>query len=120
MKNLFLTLAISSLGLFSNAQTEGPRGPKMDPKIQTDRMAFDLGLNDEQKSKVLSINTDVSTKMQALRKSQTEGTSRQDEIIKIEQEKDSALKGVLTDIQYKKYAQMRADARKQRQSQQTQ
>jgi len=94
MKKLLLILAISTLVYLprSTAQ-QGPYiGPLPDPKAQTEKMAADLHLNDDQKAKVLAINAKKQN----------------------EQDWDAALKAVLTKDQFNKFTQLREDARKQR------
>jgi len=117
MKKIILTFLVASITLISNAQQNGQKGQRMDPKAQTEKMASDLGLNDDQKSKVLTVNTDASTKRQALRSNESDPSNRRADMKKIETDRDGALKGILTDDQYKKYVQMREDERKQRQAQ---
>jgi hypothetical protein len=115
MKKYFLALAVGSFVLLSgvHAQQQGGR-PKMDPQAQTDKMVTDLGLNDDQKAKVLAVNTDASKKMEAIPASEDKEARRTDRK-KIEADRDAALKGILTPDQFAKYTQMREDARKQHQ-----
>lgn len=122
MKKYVIVLAASIASFAMNAQNnpQGPGGPRqrMDPQQQgtrmTDKMTKDLGLSDDQKAKVLPINTDAAQKMQDLRAKGGQGVNMRDERAKIEQDKDAKLKGVLTDAQYQKYVQMREEAQQKR------
>ncbi len=117
MKKYFLALAFGSFVLLSGAyaQQAGAR-PKMDPQAQTDKMSTELGLNDDQKAKVLTLNTDVSKKMEALKASGEDKDAQKADRKKIEADKDASLKGILTPDQFAKYTQMREEARKQHQA----
>jgi hypothetical protein len=115
MRKLILTLAISTSTFVSISNAQGPYiGSMPDPGAQTDKMAADLGLNSDQKAKVLAINTDAADKVKALKANQADRSAGKEVRKQIEQERDTALKAVLTDDQYKKYTQLRDDAKRQR------
>src|ERR1017187_229943 len=116
MKKLILTAAIFTLSLLSYAQAQGPGERKFenDPKTQTEKMTADLGLTDAQKTQVLIINNDAANKKKAMRANQTEGVDKHEGMKKIESDRETALKGILTEEQFKKYIKIREDARKQR------
>ncbi|MCC6690623.1 MAG: hypothetical protein IT235_03740 [Bacteroidia bacterium] len=75
MKKLIILLSMVSLPLISSAQSQQAQMQGQtqaqksapDPKMQTERMAKRLGLSEDQKAKVLVINTDVDQKLQALK-----------------------------------------------------
>jgi hypothetical protein len=120
MKKYIITLAISSAVVMGNAQTNQGGWQKPDPQAQTDKMAENFGLSADQKTKVLAVNTDAAQKMQALSANNNDRESMRGERKKIEQEKESKLKEILTDEQFKKYMAKKEEMKQQRQQRQGQ
>src|ERR1035437_9614431 len=100
MKKYIVALVISSVVflavLLGNilAQFDGKK--RMTPQEQTDKMTIDLGLNEDQKAKVSSVNTDASKKMETLRSNGEEKDAMKAGRKKIEDAKEDSLKGILT------------------------
>ena len=121
MKKFVIAIVLSSAIYMLNAQTNpadaqsGPR-QKQDPKVQTDKMTKFLGLSDDQKSKVLEVNTDANQKIQALSEKKSKGENVRGERKKIEQEREDKLKGILTVDQFNKFIE-RKTAMKQKHQQ---
>jgi len=119
MKKIFLASITGAIALFSNATTIGSKSvqagqtaqsqKKYDPKEQTDKMAKSLDLSEEQKTKVLAILTDVSQKKEALRTKMGDTAKNSADWKTLDQDKETRLKTVLTDEQYKKHMQMKDD-----------
>lgn len=106
MKKYIITLAIGSIVFMSTIQAQaqpGARPAKMDSQAQTEKMATDLGLNADQKAKVLALNQDTEKKMEANRSSGAEKDTQKAEGKKIREAKQAALKDILTPDQLKKH-----------------
>jgi hypothetical protein len=88
----------------------------MDPQAQTDKMTADLGLNADQKAKVLALNQDTEKKMEANRSSGADKDAQKAEGRKIREAKEASLKDILTPDQFTKHKQMEADAKAARQA----
>ena len=107
MKKYILALAIGSIVFMSAAMAQQPGGkPKMDPQAQTEKMAADLGLNADQKAKVLALNTDAEKKMEANRSSGADKETQKAEGKKIREARAASLKEILTPEQLKKHQDM--------------
>ena len=84
----------------------GDFDPKEMAKRQTDELTEVLDLNKEQQKKVLLINTESGEKMAKMREKMSDGgdrTAMREEMTKIRDIQNKALKDVLTEEQYKKY-----------------
>ena len=114
MKKYIVALAIGSVAFMSNVQAQSGK-QRMTPQEQTDKMTTDLGLNDDQKAKVLAVNTDASKKMETLKASGEDKDAMKADRKKIEDAKEASLKGILTADQFKKYQQERAEAKQSHQ-----
>ena len=79
------------------------RSPKERAERQTEALATNLKLSDEQRAKVHSINLATAEKFQA------EGTQNKEEMRKLRAEKDDQLKAVFSDQQYQQYAKLKAE-----------
>lgn len=125
MKKYILTLAIASAAIFAQAQNstqptspEAPRQHKHhDPNERathlTERMAKELNLTDDQKAKVMTINLEAAKKNEALR-SGGKDTTKRGEHQKIEQERETKLKGVLTSEQFQKFLTKKEEMKQKR------
>ncbi len=122
-----MIVSIASLmAVYSNANTssktvvqttqENQAQHKFDPQAETDKMATNLGLSEDQKSKVLTILTDVGQKKEDLRTRLGDNAKNSSDWKAMEQDKDNRLKAVLTDAQYKKHLQMKNDMKQKNQS----
>lgn len=105
MKKYIIALAIGSIVLTTAIQAQGQAGPrpKMDAQAQTDKMATDLGLDADQKTKVLALNQDAEKKMEANRSSGADKNIQKAEGKKIREAKEASLKNILTPDQLKKH-----------------
>lgn len=84
----------------------------------TERMNTELGLTEDQRTKVLVINTEAAEKLEALKANKDNaGLNMREERKKTEDEKDSKLKAVLTDDQFRKYTQIKQEAEQKRREQ---
>jgi hypothetical protein len=117
MKKYILALAIGSVVFMSAAMAQSAATaarPKMDPQAQTDKMAADLGLNADQKAKVLALNQDAEKKMEANRSSGADKDTQKAEGKKIRAQKEESLKAILTPDQFAKHQQAEADMKAKR------
>jgi hypothetical protein len=114
MKKYIFAFTMGSFLFLSNIQAQSGTRPKMDPQTMTDKMATDLGLNNDQKAKVLTLNTEVIKKMQAMRSSGEDKDAMHADRKKIQQDRETSLKDILTPDQFKKYQDERAAARANR------
>ena len=97
----------------------------MDPeemaKRNTDAMKERLELNDDQLKKVEAINLETSKKMSEVFASASGSReAMREEMMAIDEEKDEALKPILTEDQWKEYEKMKeeqAERRRQRMNQ---
>lgn len=84
----------------------GDFDPKEMAKRQTDELTEVLELNKEQQKKVLVINTESGEKMAQMREKMMAGGDRngmREEMTKIRDIQNKAMKEILTEEQYKKY-----------------
>ncbi|WP_026956275.1 Spy/CpxP family protein refolding chaperone [Algoriphagus vanfongensis] len=122
MKKWMLTTALLvfvELGAFA----QGPRSkdrpdPETRAKMMTDRMAEQLGLNEDQKAKILAINLEYAKKREAEmeeRKAEQEARKAQMEAMKAEmKEQDSKISDVLTEEQKAKWTEIKDNSRDRR------
>lgn len=83
----------------------------------TDKMAADLGLNEDQKTKVADINKKYGAEAEELRADRkAEKDVRRAEAQKRAEARDQELKAVLTDEQYTKHLEMKAAQKEKRQA----
>jgi Spy/CpxP family protein refolding chaperone len=113
MKKLSLIVAVALGALVAcsvaMAQDAAPKKGKgsMSPEQQLEKMSTTLNLTDDQKPKVKALLEDTATKLKALAPEDRHTKGRE---ILAEQKK--ALKGILTDEQFKKYEDTMANAKK--------
>ncbi|WP_343671101.1 hypothetical protein [Chitinophaga sp.] len=72
-------------------------------KTMTDSMQVHLSLNDDQYKKVYDINTQFLTKMAGIKQAGGGKLAKLQQFKAADQERDAALKPVLTDDQFKKF-----------------
>jgi len=116
MKKYIIAVAISSAVMMSDAQTNQAAKSKPDPKVQTERIAKNLGLTDDQKAKVLIVNTDADQKMEALSANKVAGEKMRGERKTIGKEREDKLKGILTADQFTKYMAKKEEMKQKRQA----
>ena len=115
-KNILLVIGLF-ISMMTFAQPPGPPGGQMDPaemaKKQTKEMVEDLGLDEEQATKVEAVNTKFAEKMQEMFKSgggpggsDEEREAMHKKMDTLHSDKDADLKEILTEEQYKKYQEI--------------
>lgn len=82
-------------------------------KNLTDSMKLKLALTDAQYTKVYTINGDFAAKLKAVKDSKDDKEVKKDKAKVINKEWADALKGVLTDAQYKKFDEEKKHEKKQ-------
>ncbi len=100
----------------ANQPKQGKQGEKRGPAIQerVDRMAEELKLTDEQKTKVKAVFEEQSKKQQELRSESTlTPEQRREKAQSMREEANKKMKGILTPEQYTKYEKRAAEMRKQ-------
>ena len=113
MKKYIIALSIGLTSFVMNAQN-GQGDHKPDPQKQTAKMTTELGLSDDQKTKVLALNTEEAQKIETLRANNTDKKTFRAEKQKVEQDRETKLKVILTDDQFKKFLQVRAEQKEKR------
>ena len=81
--------------------------PEERAKMMTDKMKTELTLTDDQYQKVQAINLDFATKSKDLRKDGADKGSWAEKMKPLDEERTTALKGVLTPDQFTKYESMK-------------
>lgn len=81
--------------------------PEERAKMMSDKMKTELALTDEQYQKVQTINLDFATKSSDLRKEGGDKSSWAEKMKPLDDERTTALKGVLTPDQFSKYETMK-------------
>ena len=74
--------------------------------VQTERMAKELGLNAEQKAKILEVNTHVETQLENIRQAGPSASPERNNVTI--QHRDEKYKSILTAEQYSRYESSRA------------
>ncbi|RZJ62654.1 MAG: hypothetical protein EOO45_22345 [Flavobacterium sp.] len=96
--------AIMLIMLFSSAATAQEKDKATEgAKVVTTQMKSKLGLNDSQYTKVMDVNKIFLQKASETEKGTTNATEKTKKIKTLNDERDSKLKSVLTDAQYKTY-----------------
>lgn len=105
MLNVLLVGAALVLGMTTaTAQEKTKKTPEQRAQMHTNKMAKELSLTDEQKEKVLVLNTGIAQKNDAIRNDANMTPELKKESLKGNREaRDSHLKTILTDEQYKLY-----------------
>ncbi|MGC4055782.1 MAG: hypothetical protein QM757_43760 [Paludibaculum sp.] len=81
---------------------------------QAQRMAQELGLNDDQKAKIQPILAEEAGKLKALRADTTlSNRDRRQKMLALRDDYDKQLKPILTEDQFKKMQELRAERRQQ-------
>lgn len=127
MKTYIIAIAIGISAGMLNAQTTSTQPAttqtpstqatphKQDPQRQTERIAKQLALSEDQKSKILVVNTDEAQKMEGLagkaRKEYAEGRKG------IEQDRENRFREILTAEQFQKFMQHKEERKQQRKDQ---
>lgn len=111
---IILFLFTFFLALIANAQ-RGNMDPEEMAKRNTDAMKERLELNDDQLKKVEAINLETSKKMSEVFASASGSReAMREEMMAIDEEKDEALKPILTEDQWKEYEKMKEEQAEQR------
>ncbi|MFT3748872.1 MAG: hypothetical protein QM768_11165 [Agriterribacter sp.] len=83
--------------------------PEEKAKMMSDKMKTTLTLTDEQYQKVQAINLDFATKTKDIKKDGTDKNSWIEKVKPLEEERTTALKGVLTPEQFTKYESLKEE-----------
>lgn len=91
--------------IFAQGGGYGKRTPEEIAQMRTERMAENLGLNDEQKAAVLKVNLNAAQKMK--------GTNRMDRAAyeTMQKENEEQFKKILTNDQFEKFKTMQQERR---------
>lgn len=81
--------------------------PEEKAKMISDKMKTELALTDEQYQKVQVINLDFATKSKDIKKEGTDKSAWAEKIKPLDEERTTALKGILTPEQFAKYESMK-------------
>lgn len=105
MKKLMFSMALTALlAGTATAQDARMNAPADRARVQTERMVKDLGLSDEQKTKVEAINLKYAEKAQALRaERKAEPGEHKGEGKELMAERENEMKSVLTPEQFEKW-----------------
>lgn len=121
MKITFKILALTFLLCAAFLNAEAQRGdwnsdPEQRAEQQTARMKEQLSLSDKQAEKVKAINLKYANKMKETRDANTgdDWQAMRETIMKLRQEQDEELKGVLTTEQFENWQKIREEQRQQR------
>lgn len=105
MKSILIAGTIFLSTITAIAQEKEP-SIEQEAKAQTEQIASQLKLTDEQKSKVYTLNEGLAQKNQAIKNNPKMTDEQKKEILaKNEQARLHHLKNILTEEQYKKYTQ---------------
>ena len=120
MKTTFksLLLAATLLPFAAQAQEENMDKPDRGERAQqrTEAMAKELGLNDEQATKLKAMNERYAEEMRTMRPTEEERKAKREKMKDIDTRRNVELKALLTEEQYAKMMelrQQRMDARKE-------
>ncbi|MBN8785866.1 MAG: hypothetical protein J0I84_02120 [Terrimonas sp.] len=83
--------------------------PEEKAKMMSDKMKTALTLTDEQYQKVQAINLDFATKSKDIKKDGADRSAWMEKIKPLEEERNTALKGVLTPEQFTKYESLKEE-----------
>jgi len=117
MKRIIVML-LALVPLFAFAQ-KGQSKKSVDERVeaQTERMAKDLQLSEEQKAQVTAINKKYADQAKELKaEKQAEQQVRREEAKQIADAREEELKAVLTEAQYAQHLEMKADKQEKRQA----
>ena len=104
MKKLLVSTFMLALATISISQTD--MLSKINPQKEVDNLAKELNLNEDQKAKTLKVITDASTKLEALKAKKEAPAAEATDAKQINDNKTTALKGIFTADQFKKYSAM--------------
>jgi protein CpxP len=107
----FALLAVPAAGTLHAQDAQGPpagaRRQQMSPEQQVDRLATQLSLTPDQKTKIMAIYQDNQDKMTAMRNdSSADQSTMRDKMMEMRTAQTTAVKAVLTDDQKAKYDEM--------------
>ncbi len=116
MKRIFVVTALLMMVVtYTTAQNFTPPPAEERAKNQTERLNKLVKLNDDQKTKVQAINLDLAKKMDAAMKNRDDRDAMRTKMQEIETERDQKYKEILTEDQFKKYTDNKAEREKQMQ-----
>lgn len=107
MKSIKILLA--SLLISASAFGQVDKTPEERATVQTEKMKNELALTPEQFEKVNVINLGIIQKNEGVKTSTMTGEEKKAAYKSNEEARDSMIKGVLTDEQYKKYQVLKAE-----------
>lgn len=115
MKNKvgLITFFVLFFGMCQGAFAQDGSKKDQVTKAITDTMQVHLSLNDDQYKKVYDINAQFMTKMAGIKQDSGGKLAKLQKFKAADQERDAALKPVLTDDQYKKYLQNKKERREE-------
>jgi hypothetical protein len=108
MKNSLIACFLI-IGLTASAQH---KTPEERAKTLTDTMSAKLSLTEDAYKKVYDINLAFVTKSAALKKEDRDKSTKMTEMRTIGSERDTALKAVLSEEQYKEFKELKKENRK--------
>ena len=114
-------MTVALTGVWSGMAAEGekpqaPSGPRAEQvKERVERIAKELNLSEEQKGKIRSVLQGQADKVRELRADQNlTPEQRREKMMAIRQENQKEMKGILNEEQFKKWTEMRNQAREGR------
>ena len=113
MKNKIGLIALFALffGLCQNTFAQDGSRKDQATKAITDTMQVQLTLNDDQYKKVYDINEQFLTKLGGIKQEGGGKLAKLQKLKAADQERDAALKPILTDEQFKKYQEFKKERR---------
>ncbi|MCU4163686.1 Spy/CpxP family protein refolding chaperone [Carboxylicivirga caseinilyticus] len=114
MKKLILG-AFLTIFIASASQAQNRPSPEERVKQQTEQMAKDLNLTEKQKEQVTELNKKFGEKMKKMRDENQGNREKMREAMgELRTERNTELKKILTDEQYKKYLELEEKRMKER------
>nr|WP_321406306.1 DUF4890 domain-containing protein [uncultured Carboxylicivirga sp.] len=114
MKKLILS-AFLTIFIASASQAQNRPSPEERVKQQTEQMAKDLNLTEKQKEQVTELNKKFGEKMKKMRdENQGDREKMREAMGAMRTERNTELKKILTDEQYKKYLELEEKRMKER------
>ncbi len=116
-KVIVMTVLFVAMISVATAQQRGtPPSPEERAKSLTERLDKTVGLTDDQKTKIQAINLDLAKKTsEAMQNNRGDRDAMRAKMQEIDTERDTKYKTVLTEDQFKKYADEKAKLEKERQ-----
>jgi Spy/CpxP family protein refolding chaperone len=105
--SLCMVMLVGSMSLFAQDAKKGDRPERGDKGQRSERIVSELNLNDQQAAEFKKIEEDFSAKMKTQREAMKAAEQKNREEVKtMIDEKDAAVKKILTEEQYKQYTEL--------------